>query len=160
LEMKTAELFALACELGARLGGGTTAQQNSLRRHGLTLGTAYQIYDDCLDLFGTEHDAGKSLGTDLATGKVTLPVLVFLERAGEAGRNELTGWLDQWEPAHFIAVRALLERHDVLAESAAVIDGYLDQSRESLRELPASPAVSALGGIADFLSHQTASLGA
>ena len=159
LEMKTAELFALACELGARLGGGTIEQQLALRRHGLTLGTAYQIYDDCLDLFGTEFDAGKSLGTDLATGKVTLPLLVFLERAGESGRRELTGWLDHWEPAHFIGVRALLEQHDVLAESASVIDGYLDQARESLGELPPGPAVDALVGIADFLSHQTTTLG-
>lgn len=159
LEMKTAELFALACELGARLGGGSPEQQVALRRHGLTLGTAYQIYDDCLDLFGTECDAGKSLGTDLATGKLTLPLLVFLERASETDRRDVTRWLDQWEPAHFVGIRALLEQHDALAESAVVIDGYLDQAHDSLRELPAGPAVNALGGIANFLSHQTAALG-
>ena len=43
-----------------------------MRQFGLSFGTAYQIYDDCVDLFGTEAAAGKSLGTDLAKGKLTL----------------------------------------------------------------------------------------
>ena len=159
LEMKTAELFALACELGAKLAGGTTEQQAALRRHGLALGTAYQIYDDCLDLFGTELSAGTSLGTDLATGKVTLPLLVALERTSEAGRSQLIGWLDNWRPENFAGVRTLLEEHGALAESASVIDGYLNQAREALGELPPGPAPGALAGLADFLSHQTAALG-
>ena len=78
LEMKTAELFALSCDLGACLSGATATQRTALREFGLALGTAYQIYDDCLDLFGSESVVGKSLGTDLAKGKLTLPVLKFL----------------------------------------------------------------------------------
>src|SRR5687767_6579576 len=74
LEMKTGELFALSCELGASLAGGTSAESAALRSYGMALGTAYQIYDDCLDLFGTEEIVGKSLGTDLYTGKLTLPI--------------------------------------------------------------------------------------
>src|SRR5215469_18184642 len=81
LEMKTAELFALSCDLGACLSGAAAAQRTALRKFGTALGTAYQIYDDCLDLFGSEAAAGKSLGTDLAKGKLTLPVLRFWRRA-------------------------------------------------------------------------------
>src|SRR5258706_8874070 len=77
LEMKTGELFALSCELGGLLSGATTVQQSALRKYGLALGTAYQIYDDCLDLFGSELATGKSLGTDLANGKLTLPILLM-----------------------------------------------------------------------------------
>jgi len=54
LEMKTAELFALSCDLGACLGGASPAQRAVLRQFGIALGTAYQLYDDCLDLFGSE----------------------------------------------------------------------------------------------------------
>src|SRR5580700_10476736 len=54
LEMKTAELFALSCDLGACLSGATAEQRTALREFGVALGTAYQIYDDCLDLFGSE----------------------------------------------------------------------------------------------------------
>ncbi len=62
LEMKTAELFALSCDLGACLAGAPPAQRAVLRQFGTALGTAYQLYDDCLDLFGSEAAAGKSLG--------------------------------------------------------------------------------------------------
>src|SRR5439155_12549023 len=86
LEMKTAELFALSCELGGWLCGATSPERAGLRQFGLALGTAYQIYDDCLDLFGSEASFGKSLGTDLATGKLTLPVLVALEPANVCDR--------------------------------------------------------------------------
>ena len=81
LEMKTGELFALSCDLGAFLSRSTNGQRTALRNYGMTVGTAYQVYDDCLDLYGVESAAGKSLGTDLAKGKLTLPILVLLERA-------------------------------------------------------------------------------
>src|SRR5204863_3955488 len=64
LQMKTGELFALSCDLGAYLSGAGAVQRSALRQYGLAMGTAYQIYDDCLDLFGSEVSAGKSLGTD------------------------------------------------------------------------------------------------
>lgn len=158
LEMKTAELFALACELGGMLAGGTQSQQTALRRFGLKLGTAYQIYDDCLDLYGSERVAGKSLGTDLATGKVTLPLLTFLERANATDRAEMLGWLDQWEPGYFVGVRALLEQHGALAESAAVIERMLAEARAALADLPNRPPTGALDALTRFLFQQTAAL--
>src|SRR2546430_14086027 len=65
LEMKTAELFALSCDLGAWVCGAAPTERAGVRRFRLALGTAYQIYDDCPDLFGAEALVGKSLGTDL-----------------------------------------------------------------------------------------------
>src|SRR5215467_9754822 len=46
LEMKTAELFALSCDLSAFLSGATSEQRNALREFGLDFGTAYQVFDD------------------------------------------------------------------------------------------------------------------
>ncbi len=86
LEMKTAELFALSCELSAALRPTGADRRAALRRFGLAFGTAYQVYDDCVDLFGSEAAAGKSLGTDLVKGKLTLPVLLVWERATAADR--------------------------------------------------------------------------
>jgi octaprenyl-diphosphate synthase len=54
LEMKTAELFALSCELSAFLSTANPERRQSLREFGLAFGTAYQLYDDCVDLFGSE----------------------------------------------------------------------------------------------------------
>src|SRR5882724_4733247 len=89
LEMKTAELFALSCELSACLSGIAPEIRHALRQFGLAFGTAYQVYDDCVDLFGSETAAGKSLGTDIAKGKLTLPVLVVWERADARDRARI-----------------------------------------------------------------------
>ncbi|MFM8360228.1 MAG: polyprenyl synthetase family protein [Verrucomicrobiota bacterium] len=159
LEMKTAELFALACDLGVMLGGGTDTQRAALRGFGLSLGTAYQVYDDCLDLFGSEDDAGKSLGTDLARGKVTLPLLAFLERAQPAERAQMIGWLERWDPSYFVGVRSLVEQHHGLEVSRAEIDTLLSGGRRLLEALPAGRPREALGAIAEILSEQTAALG-
>ncbi len=159
LEMKTAELFALACELGGRLAGGSTEQTAALRRFGLALGTAYQVYDDCLDLYGSEDDAGKSLGTDLANGKVTLPLLVFLERATPAERSQLIGWLERWDPGYFVGLRSMLESHHALTESTGVIDDYLIGARTALSDLPPGPGTESLVRLTHFLAQQAAALG-
>ncbi|NQU10370.1 polyprenyl synthetase family protein, partial [bacterium] len=79
LRMKTGALFAVSCELGGLLNASPLPAVKGLREFGENLGIAYQIFDDCVDVFGTEKSAGKSLGTDLASGKMTLPVLVVLE---------------------------------------------------------------------------------
>jgi octaprenyl-diphosphate synthase len=159
LEMKTAELFALACELGGRLATGTEAQTGALRRYGLALGTAYQIYDDCVDLFGVEDDAGKSLGTDLAKGKVTLPLLTFFERADATDRAEMISWLENWDPAYFSRVRAKLEPMNARSESCRVIGSFLDDARTSLAILPETPERHALFALTGFLEQQTSALG-
>src|SRR5881396_1830082 len=121
LEMKTAELFALSCELGGWLCGATARERGGLRQFGLALGTAYQIYDDCLDLFGSEALVGKSLGTDLATGKLTLPVLVALERSSGADRAKLERLIAPWDGRNFSSVIELLDHCEALDESRAAI---------------------------------------
>lgn len=79
IRMKTASLFEVATELSALLNGVSDEQRETLKQFGRHLGVAYQIYDDCLDLVGTENQTGKTLGTDLAKGKLTLPILLYLQ---------------------------------------------------------------------------------
>ncbi|MCW5558457.1 MAG: polyprenyl synthetase family protein [Verrucomicrobiae bacterium] len=159
LELKTAELFAVATELGGRHAGASPAQQAALRRYGLAVGTAYQIYDDCLDLFGSERTAGKSLGTDLATGKMTLPLILLLEQASPSDHAEILGWLERWDPSYSVGLRALLEQHGCLAASGAVIEEFLHEAREALEGFPRSRECTALDGLARLIGHQTALLG-
>ena len=71
IHMKTGALFAASCELGALLNAAPAAAVKSMHEFGINLGIAYQIYDDCLDIFGQERQAGKSLGTDMKKGKLT-----------------------------------------------------------------------------------------
>src|SRR6266702_3326507 len=136
LEMKTAELFALSCELGGWLCGATAPERAGLRQFGLALGTAYQIYDDCLDLFGSEALVGKSLGTDLATGKLTLPVLVALERSSVTDRAKLEKLIEQWGDRNLALLIELLNKYDALDESRGVIHQFLETARRCLAPLP------------------------
>jgi len=89
VDLKTAELFRTSCFLGARLAGFPTAFVEAVSAFGRHLGIAYQIYDDLADFFGTEVRIGKTLGTDLASGKLTLPLFVLLERLPKADAADL-----------------------------------------------------------------------
>jgi octaprenyl-diphosphate synthase len=159
LSMKTAEFFALACELGGRLSGAPDAECEGLRRYGMALGLAYQLYDDCLDLFGSEAVVGKSLGTDLASGKLTLPVLIALERASADEQARLKQWIRGWQPEHHPHVLALLERHGVLPLCRAEINLHVADARRALEALPASDSRGALERLTHFLVQQCDDLG-
>ncbi|HTD68131.1 MAG TPA: polyprenyl synthetase family protein [Candidatus Limnocylindria bacterium] len=159
LAMKTGELFALACDLGAFLNGAPAREREALRGYGMALGTAYQIYDDCLDVFGSEGAAGKSLGTDLAKGKVTLPLLVLLERKDAGISAKVESLIGDYQPQNFEKVVALLRRHGALHESLRVIESYLKVAREYAGELRKGDARAGLVNLCEVLAAQTESLG-
>jgi octaprenyl-diphosphate synthase len=83
IDLKTAELFRVSCFLGARFHAGAPAgYPEAAARFGQHLGRAYQIFDDIADLVGDEGTIGKTLGTDLASGKLTLPLILWRQREG------------------------------------------------------------------------------
>ena len=81
--MKTAALFACACESGAILGQAPPDQRAALRRFGVNFGLAFQITDDLMDATGDARDAGKAVGKDAAQGKATVVALEGVDRARE-----------------------------------------------------------------------------
>jgi octaprenyl-diphosphate synthase len=125
----------------------------------LAFGTAYQVYDDCVDLFGSEAAAGKSLGTDLAKGKLTLPVLLLWERADEADRARLRKLVEGWQAGSMNRLAELLARYEALGASLEIIRQYLEQARQSLDALPASNGRAGLLGLTEYLARQAEVLG-
>jgi octaprenyl-diphosphate synthase len=87
VQMKTGSLFSAAAELAALISEAEPNVIETFKNFGIQVGTAYQIYDDCVDLAGSESVTGKTLGTDLRKGKFTLPVLIFLRSASEFERE-------------------------------------------------------------------------
>jgi geranylgeranyl pyrophosphate synthase len=83
-EMKTARLFAAACELGALAGGGPP-----LGPFGHAVGLAFQILDDVLDVTGPAERTGKRRGADLLDGTVTLPLILARESSAELAALDL-----------------------------------------------------------------------
>ena len=82
IEQKTACLFAACSEAGAASAGATTRQMTAMRNYGLHLGMCFQLKDDVLDYSDIE-DIGKPTMNDLQDGKVTLPLLISLQRASK-----------------------------------------------------------------------------
>jgi heptaprenyl diphosphate synthase len=83
--LKTADLFAACGRLGARLTGLSDDTVAALGAFGDSLGLAFQIFDDILDLTGDEAETGKRIGTDLRDGTVTLPIVLALEARPDIG---------------------------------------------------------------------------
>ncbi len=86
--LKTAVLFRAACELGV-LAAGTPAP--ALAEFGETIGIAFQVLDDVLDVSGPPERTGKPRGTDLLDGTVTLPLVLARERDPELAALDLRG---------------------------------------------------------------------
>jgi geranylgeranyl pyrophosphate synthase len=77
--LKTGKLFEAACRLGSVLGDPGDECADALGRFGDRIGLAFQVFDDVLDLSGPPDQTGKSRGTDLLDGTVTLPVIYARE---------------------------------------------------------------------------------
>ncbi len=156
IEMKTAALFAASSELGAYLCKAEPDVIAALRTFGHKLGTAYQVYDDCLDIAGSEDTVGKSLGTDFKKGKLTLPVLFALNRAHAKLRDHLHSLLLQADESALHEIAEIARDQGGLAESGRVCRRLITEGTACLDILPASPYRSALLNVSAYLDHLVA----
>lgn len=151
IEMKTGALFAAATGIAAALSGADAETEARLFDYGLKLGTAYQIYDDCLDLVGSEEDVGKTLRTDLEKGKLTLPILNLLESASESQRAKLTKRIIEQEPLDLPVLVGIAEYEGAIESAIDTAVDMLGTCRDHLTGLPGSEHVQALEQITFFL---------
>jgi octaprenyl-diphosphate synthase len=147
---KTASLYAAACRLGAHYSGGTEGRQRALEEYGLELGIAFQIVDDCLDLDGDERVVGKSLGTDLAKGKITLPLLWLLQRSPEEAER-LRTVLGKTEAEGLRRLRAEFPLEHAIAYAMDEAQRRINKAQASLSVLPPGPARDGLHQLAGFV---------
>jgi octaprenyl-diphosphate synthase len=158
IDLKTAELFRVSCFLGARLTGAEDGYVEASDRFGRHLGIAYQIYDDLADFFGREDKIGKTLGTDLASGKLTLPLFALMDRLPAFERAALSEEIAGVRPARpELRVKQMLELGVFEAVEAAVRD-EVSAARAALAEWPGRPPTVHLLSLGDVLLSQVASL--
>ena len=152
---KTASLYAAACRLGGFYTAGPEAgvanegRLRALEEFGLELGIAFQIVDDCLDLDGDESVVGKSLGTDLSKGKITLPMLYLLRDEGQA--QKLKALLGTSEAEGLRRLRAEFPLEHAIAYAMEEAQRRIAKAQASLSQLPAGPARDALHDLASFV---------
>lgn len=84
---KTAALLEASLEVGARLANATGDEIKIIRDYGRSIGLAFQIVDDILDIVSTTEELGKDAGSDIEKGKATYPALVGLEKSRERARE-------------------------------------------------------------------------
>ncbi len=136
IDNKTAALTAVACQLGALYADADAAVVENMQRFGLLVGLTFQIVDDILDVVGREEQTGKTLGSDVRLGKLTLPMIHLLQQASNGDREGLLaalkgGTMDRGTLA------AVLQQH-----------GSLDYARQRARQHVAE-AVECLGCLGD-----------
>lgn len=149
---KTATLYAAACELGARYPGGHEAIGAQLRQFGYELGLAFQIIDDCLDLTATQDEAGKSVGTDVADGKVTLPVLWAYQRASHEQRAAIRDAYTMPDIDDRVGrLRQCCELGGGVEFARARAQELLRSAVARLAQLPQTPARASLEAMAGFV---------
>ena len=127
IKMKTGSLFAVAAELGATINGAGPDAIHAMKAFGLKFGAAYQIYDDCLDIAGSENATGKTLGTDLRKGKMTLPVLTLLQNTPAIDREHCCELILGGRSSE---IAALLK----MASADGALSASLDAGQESIRD--------------------------
>lgn len=95
VKYKTGAMARTSAELGALFGGGKKRQIKILGDFGETIGMAFQIQDDILNLAGDIKKYGKEIGGDITEGKRTLMVIHALKKANEQDKNLITGILNK-----------------------------------------------------------------
>jgi len=146
---KTSTLLAGACALGALTGGADAPTIDAMRGFGHHLGTAFQLVDDLLGIWGDPAVTGKPAGADLVRRKKSTPVVAALNSGTAAGDElaaiyrgadpidvehasglvELAGgrrWAEEYAEAELVAARACLERAECEPTAAAELSAVAD----------------------------------
>lgn len=152
INKKTASLISISCSSGGLSAGAKGDEVARLGELGKNIGIAFQIQDDILD-YDSSANSGKECFKDLAEGKITLPLLMLLDKESDERRGEIVELL-----------RKAPTNADALAEVAIyVVDGggvalatevmnrYIDNALAILSEYPESEYRSALIDMCAFI---------
>jgi heptaprenyl diphosphate synthase len=152
IRRKTSSLIATSCRLGGMLSDAPTDDLETLEAFGASLGLAFQLSDDIMDITSSQLELGKEPGTDLREGVYTIPVLHALRTGAE--RDELRRILSAGPPDGELLDRAL----EIVRTSGSVEHAH-DGVREAVgravglaERLPDGPARHALVQLARFLA--------
>lgn len=158
IDLKTAELFRLSCLLGARLTGQGEATARAAAEFGHRLGIAYQLYDDLVDYFGDPARIGKTLGTDMESGKITLPVFVLRDSLQEPEREELDKEIRGELPRRFEHRLAQMRERGVFGVVVEAIESELRAASAALAPYPAFAGRAHLEELSNVLRGQVVGL--
>ena len=151
IRSKTAKLFEASARLAALLAQSSGAVEQCCAEYGQALGTAFQVIDDILDYDGDALEMGKNLGDDLREGKVTLPLIIAMQRGTEAERLTLRQAIESSGAGQMAHIIAIVQRTGALQATRETAAAEALRALTALQTLPKNPYSEALEQLASQL---------
>ncbi len=150
---KTACLFSVCMRMGGILGGASPQQEESLGQYGRSLGMAFQIVDDVLDLTASESVLGKPVASDLREGKVTMAVIHALENCTAAEKSRIETVLRDraFNGVTHSEILDILNRYGSIDFANTQASLYADTARRAICSFPDSEYKRALLWAPEFV---------
>ncbi len=149
---KTATLFSACTEIGALSAGASDEEVAKLRSYGENIGMCFQIQDDIFDYFDSAV-LGKPTGNDIREGKVTLPLLYAIEKAGENDKNRIMTILREqdFSEENIKSLTLFAKESGGVEYARKKMQVYALQAKESLHIFPDGEAKTALLKLVDYV---------
>ena len=156
IDRKTSRLFAAACSIPALIPPYDESSDRALYAYGRNLGICFQLVDDLLDFTASEDEMGKPVLSDLAGGKLTLPLILAGRRLASEERRWIEWVLEDrsFERADAEQILELVQREGTLDEVRELAEDYASKAAGALDRLPASDAREALEVAPDFVLNR------
>ena len=151
IRKKTGTLFGVSAGVGAMSVGAPQEKVEAMRTFGEWVGMAFQIRDDILD-YDTRTDTGKPACNDLKEHKITLPLLVLLERSATERRAELLAMLAATDtrPDNIVLLRDAVVAGGGIDEAEKVMQALIARAQSLLYAYPVSPYHASLLMLASY----------
>ena len=158
IDLKTAELFRISCYLGSFLSGNSANFVDAAAVFGRELGIAYQIYDDLADFFGEERRIGKTLGTDLDSGKLTLPLFELADCLSRSDRAGLLEEITGKRPPNMALRLKQMQTWPIFERVNEALEAHLAKAEAALVPFGDAPAVERMLTLVEVLRSQVTGL--
>jgi octaprenyl-diphosphate synthase len=134
ISAKTAELFAAATKVGAILSEVKTKEKEALEFYGRNLGLTFQIADDTLDYNSDLKLFGKKIGQDFYEGKITLPIILLLQKTENNEKEKIKNIFlkDERDENELNYIMSLIKKYDVINSCYQKAQHYIDIASNSL----------------------------
>jgi octaprenyl-diphosphate synthase len=145
IQSKTAKLFEASARLGAVLCQAPAHIEQACADYGQALGTAFQIVDDALDYAGQSAELGKNLGDDLREGKITLPLILAMQRGNTEQQHMIRSAIEQGGDSEQLAqIIDIIHATGALEGCRAVAQEQAQRAIDAIQVLEANQHVKAL----------------
>ena len=138
IRLKTSVLLACAVKIGAILAGASKEDQENLYKFGEQIGLAFQLQDDLLDVYGDPKVFGKNIGGDITSNKKTYMLINAVNRANDAQRQELMGWIEAKDFDREEKVKAVTRLYDEIGIRQLCeqkMETYYEQAQQYLSKI-------------------------